>query len=171
MTSTHSQSACPPSYPAGCKTSQPLESSPDPRAYARTCDPPTATTMPYHVRSRPPLAHWILVRVFGWLRRYKMDKWWATVKLNLFGTFAVCSKVAAIASQQDPVNEDGERGVLVNVASAAAIDGQDGQSAYSAAKAGIVGMTLPMARDLSRVGIRCCTILPVRRSRLRSTMI
>eukprot|EP01045_Picozoa_sp_COSAG04_P024250 COSAG04_NODE_3000_length_3291_cov_2.643595_2_plen_235_part_00 len=91
---------------------------------------------------------------------FAMDKWWATVKLNAFGTFAVCSKVSAIASQQDEVTEDGERGVLVNVASVAAQDGQDGQSAYSAGKGAIVAMTLPMARDLSRVGIRVCTILP-----------
>jgi 3-hydroxyacyl-CoA dehydrogenase/3-hydroxy-2-methylbutyryl-CoA dehydrogenase len=88
---------------------------------------------------------------------FGMDKWWATVKLNAYGTFAVCSKVAAITSQQDAVTEDGEKGVLVNVASVAAQDGQDGQSAYSAGKGAIVAMTLPMARDLSRVGIRVNT--------------
>lgn len=91
---------------------------------------------------------------------FGMKNWWNTVKLNAFGTFAVCSKVAAITSQQEPVTEDGERGVLVNVASVAAQDGQDGQSAYSAGKGAIVAMTLPMARDLSRVGIRVNTILP-----------
>lgn len=91
---------------------------------------------------------------------FPMDKWWATVKLNAYGTFAVCSKVAAVASQQDEVTDDGERGVLVNVASAAAVDGQDGQSAYSAGKGAITAMTLPMARDLSRIGVRVCTIMP-----------
>jgi len=91
---------------------------------------------------------------------FGMKNWWNTVKLNAFGTFAVCSKVAAITSQQEAVTEDGERGVLVNVASVAAQDGQDGQSAYSAGKGAIVAMTLPMARDLSRVGIRVNTILP-----------
>jgi NAD(P)-dependent dehydrogenase (short-subunit alcohol dehydrogenase family) len=75
-----------------------------------------------------------------------LDKWWKTVQLNLYGTFAICSKVSAITALQEPVTEDGERGVLVNVASAAAVDGQDGQSAYSAGKGGIVAMTLPMVR-------------------------
>ena len=89
-----------------------------------------------------------------------METWWKTVQLNLYSTMAVCSKVSAISALQDEVTEDGERGVLVNVASAAAQDGQDGQTAYSAGKGGIVAMTLPMARDLSRIGVRVCTIMP-----------
>ena len=93
---------------------------------------------------------------------HSMETWWNTVKLNAFGTFAVCSKVAAVSSQQDDCTDDGEKGVLVNVASVAAQDGQDGQSAYSAGKGAIVAMTLPMARDLSRIGVRVCTIMPVR---------
>ena len=60
----------------------------------------------------------------------------------------------------EPVTEDGERGVIINTGSVAAEDGQIGQAAYSASKGGIVGMTLPIARDLSRDGVRCMTILP-----------
>lgn len=90
----------------------------------------------------------------------KLDTWWKTVRLNIFGTFAVGSKVAAVCAKQGDAGDDGEKGVLVQCASIAAVDGQDGQSAYSAGKAGVVGMTLPMARDLSRVGVRVCTIMP-----------
>ena len=61
---------------------------------------------------------------------------------------------------QNAPNDDGERGVIINTASVAAFDGQIGQAAYSASKGGVVGMTLPIARDLSRTGIRCCTIAP-----------
>ena len=81
------------------------------------------------------------------------------VRLNLVGTYNVASK-AAFAMSSNPPNEHGERGVIVNVASGAAFDGQIGQTAYSASKGGVVGMTLPMARDLSGVGIRVATIAP-----------
>ena len=81
------------------------------------------------------------------------------IKLNLIGTFNVASRAAAVISQQTP-NADGERGVIVNTASIAAFDGQIGQVAYSSSKGGIVGMTLPMARDLAVVGIRVMTIAP-----------
>ena len=81
------------------------------------------------------------------------------IKLNLIGTFNVASRAAAVISQQAP-NADGERGVIVNTASIAAFDGQIGQVAYSSSKGGIVGMTLPMARDLAVVGIRVMTIAP-----------
>jgi NAD(P)-dependent dehydrogenase (short-subunit alcohol dehydrogenase family) len=63
-------------------------------------------------------------------------------------------------SKQDPINEDGGRGVIINTASIAAYEGQIGQAAYSASKGGIVGMTLPIARDLSTLGIRVNTIVP-----------
>ncbi len=82
------------------------------------------------------------------------------VRVNLIGTFN-CLRLCADAMQKnDPVTEDGERGVIVNVASVAAFDGQVGQAAYSASKGGVAGMTLPIARDLSRQGIRVATIAP-----------
>ncbi|TFV62887.1 UNVERIFIED_ORG: 3-hydroxyacyl-CoA dehydrogenase [Bacillus sp. AZ43] len=79
--------------------------------------------------------------------------------VNLVGTFNVLRLASAAMSQTEP-GEDGERGVVVNTASIAAFDGQIGQLAYSASKGGVVGMTLPAARDLSSVGIRVCTIAP-----------
>ena len=82
-----------------------------------------------------------------------------TLKVNLLGTFNVCRLAAALISENNP-NEDGERGVLINTASIAAYDGQMGQVAYAASKGGIAAMTLPMARDLSRSGIRVVTIAP-----------
>jgi NAD(P)-dependent dehydrogenase (short-subunit alcohol dehydrogenase family) len=81
------------------------------------------------------------------------------VRLNLIGTFNVASK-AAFAMTANTPDENGERGAIVNVASVAAYDGQIGQTSYSASKGGVVGMTLPMARDLSGVGIRVNTIAP-----------
>ncbi len=82
-----------------------------------------------------------------------------TIEVNLIGTFNVLRLAAARMLANDP-NSEGERGVIINTASVAAFDGQIGQVAYSASKAGVVGMTLPVARDLSRDGIRCCTIAP-----------
>jgi NAD(P)-dependent dehydrogenase (short-subunit alcohol dehydrogenase family) len=81
------------------------------------------------------------------------------IRVNLIGTFN-CIRVAAAAMSSNPVDEGGERGVIVNTASIAAYDGQIGQSAYSASKGGIVGMTLPLARDLSKLRIRVMTIAP-----------
>jgi NAD(P)-dependent dehydrogenase (short-subunit alcohol dehydrogenase family) len=82
-----------------------------------------------------------------------------TVEINLVGTFNVIRLAAARMAEGTPM-EDGERGVIVNTASAAAFDGQIGQAAYSASKGGVVGMTLPIARDLASLGIRCMTIAP-----------
>ena len=81
------------------------------------------------------------------------------ITINLIGSFNMIRTAATAMSKQEPT-ADGERGVLVNTASVAAFDGQIGQVAYSASKGGVVGMTLPIARDLSRSGIRCCTIAP-----------
>ena len=81
------------------------------------------------------------------------------IQVNLIGSYNVIRLAAARMAQNTP-NEDGERGVIVNTASVAAFDGQIGQAAYSASKGGIVGMTLPIARDLAEVGIRVCTIAP-----------
>jgi NAD(P)-dependent dehydrogenase (short-subunit alcohol dehydrogenase family) len=81
------------------------------------------------------------------------------INVNLIGTFNVLRLAASAIAKTDPL-EFGERGVIVNTASIAAFDGQIGQVAYSASKGGIVGLTLPAARDLSAVGIRVCTIAP-----------
>ncbi|MDI1289198.1 MAG: SDR family NAD(P)-dependent oxidoreductase [bacterium] len=81
------------------------------------------------------------------------------IAVNLLGTFDIVSKVAASMSKTEP-NDDGERGVIIMTASAAAFDGQIGQVAYSASKGGIVGMTLPLARDLGVLAIRVNTIAP-----------
>jgi 3-hydroxyacyl-CoA dehydrogenase / 3-hydroxy-2-methylbutyryl-CoA dehydrogenase len=82
-----------------------------------------------------------------------------TIEVNLIGTFNVLRLAASHMTKNAP-NADGERGVVVNTASAAAFDGQIGQAAYSASKAGVVGMTLPIARDLAKLGIRVVTIAP-----------
>jgi NAD(P)-dependent dehydrogenase (short-subunit alcohol dehydrogenase family) len=81
------------------------------------------------------------------------------IQVNLIGTFNAIRLAAAHMAKNAP-NEDGERGVIVSTASVAAFDGQIGQAAYSASKGGIVGMTLPIARDLAELGIRVCTIAP-----------
>lgn len=81
------------------------------------------------------------------------------VQVNLIGTFN-CIRLCAWEMQKNPPGPDDERGVIINTASVAAFDGQIGQAGYSASKAGVVGMTLPIARDLARSGIRVCTIAP-----------
>jgi NAD(P)-dependent dehydrogenase (short-subunit alcohol dehydrogenase family) len=81
------------------------------------------------------------------------------ININLIGTFNMI-RLAADAMAKQEATAEGERGVIVNTASVAAFDGQIGQAAYSASKGGVVGMTLPIARDLSRSGIRCVTIAP-----------
>lgn len=81
------------------------------------------------------------------------------IKVNLIGTFNVIRLSVLTMSENNP-DANGQRGVIVNTASVAAYDGQRGQAAYSASKAGVVGMTLPLARDLAGEGIRVCTIAP-----------
>lgn len=88
-----------------------------------------------------------------------LDWFTKTVHVNLVGTFNMIRLAAAALANNKP-NEEGERGVIINTASVAAFDGQIGQAAYSASKGGIVGMTLPLARDLARHGIRVMTIAP-----------
>lgn len=95
----------------------------------------------------------------GVSKHYPLDKFERTIQINLIGTFRCIAKSAAGMLSLGPL-EDGERGLIVNTASVAAQDGQVGQAAYSASKAGIVGMTLPIARDLMNDGIRVNTILP-----------
>jgi len=82
------------------------------------------------------------------------------IQVNLIGTFNTLRLCADAMQRNEPVTPDGEKGVIINTASVAAFDGQIGQAAYSASKAGVVGMTLPIARDLARSGIRVCTIAP-----------
>ena len=96
----------------------------------------------------------------GSIKHYPADAFNWLIQINLVGTFRCVALSAAGMMTLDPQNEDGERGAIVNTASVAAEDGQMGQAAYSASKGGIVGMTLPIARDLMSEGIRINTILP-----------
>ena len=102
----------------------------------------------------------------GWAERvtskrgpHALDPFETVIRVNLIGTFNVLRLAAAAMVAQEPT-QSGERGVCVNTASIAAFDGQIGQIAYAASKGGIVGMTLPAARDLARAGVRVCTIAP-----------
>ena len=81
------------------------------------------------------------------------------IHINLIGTY-LCDKAAAALMQHNTPTDDGERGVLIHTSSIAAFEGQIGQAAYSATKAGVAGMTLPIARELARLGIRCVAIAP-----------
>jgi 3-hydroxyacyl-CoA dehydrogenase / 3-hydroxy-2-methylbutyryl-CoA dehydrogenase len=90
---------------------------------------------------------------------FDLDLFKFVIEVNLIGMFDVTRNVAAVMSTNEP-GPDGERGVIVNVASIAAFEGQIGQAAYSASKGGIVGMTLPLARDLASIGVRAVTIAP-----------
>ena len=96
----------------------------------------------------------------GEVCEYPMAEFERMIQLNLIGTFRCITQSAAGILTLEPFNEDGERGVIINTGSIAAIDGQAGQVAYSAGKGGIVGMTLPIARDLMNEGVRINTILP-----------
>ena len=98
-------------------------------------------------------------RVLGKEAPMPLDGFARTVQINLVGSFNV-AKAAANLMQHNAPGEDGERGVIVNTASVAAYEGQIGQAAYSASKGGVVGMTLPMARELAASGIRVVTIAP-----------
>jgi 3-hydroxyacyl-CoA dehydrogenase / 3-hydroxy-2-methylbutyryl-CoA dehydrogenase len=91
---------------------------------------------------------------------HSLDLFKKVIDINLNGTFNVLRLGAFEMAKNKPLNENGERGVIVNTASGAAFDGQQGQAAYAASKAGICGMTLPIARDLSKLGIRIVTIAP-----------
>ncbi|HEY8524261.1 MAG TPA: SDR family NAD(P)-dependent oxidoreductase [Acidimicrobiales bacterium] len=118
-----------------------------------------------------PLRALVTAAGFGWATRtigkdgqyssaHDLGIFQKVIEVNLVGTFN-CIRLAATAmSQTEPVNEDGERGAIVTVASVAAFDGQIGQASYSASKGGVVGMTLPIARDLAAVGVRLNCIAP-----------
>ncbi|MBC8098474.1 MAG: 3-hydroxyacyl-CoA dehydrogenase [Armatimonadetes bacterium] len=90
---------------------------------------------------------------------HPLDAFERVIRVNLIGTFN-CIRLAATLMSENTPNAQGERGVIINTASVAAFDGQMGQAAYAASKGGIVGMTLPIARDLARSGIRVMTIAP-----------
>jgi 3-hydroxyacyl-CoA dehydrogenase/3-hydroxy-2-methylbutyryl-CoA dehydrogenase len=99
-------------------------------------------------------------KTFGKDGPFPLAAWNKTIAVNLTGTFNVARLCAEQIAKNQPLDSYGGRGVIVNIASVAAYDGQIGQVAYSASKAGIVGMTLPMARDLSSIGVRVNTIAP-----------
>jgi NAD(P)-dependent dehydrogenase (short-subunit alcohol dehydrogenase family) len=117
--------------------------------------------------SGPPLRIAVNCAGIGWAQRtigrdgspHDFGAFELVLRVNLIGTFNVLRLAASAISAVEPL-EDGERGVIVNTASIAAFDGQIGQIAYSASKGGVVGMTLPAARDLAPVGIRVLTIAP-----------
>ena len=104
----------------------------------------------------------------GWATRtvgkgnvpHPLDTFEKVVQINLIGTFNLMRLGAAAIGATEPVDKDGLRGVVINTASVAALEGQTGQVAYSASKGGIVGMTLPAARDLSAIGVRVNTVCP-----------
>ena len=98
---------------------------------------------------------------------FPLDKFTFVIKVNLIGTFNMLSRAAAQMAKNEPLDDDGGRGAVVNLASAAAFDGQIGQCAYSASKAGVVGMALPIARDLAAMWVFALTPLhPVSSIRL-----
>ena len=90
---------------------------------------------------------------------HSLEAFEKTIRINLIGTFNVI-RLAGFAMEKNDPNEEGERGVIINTASVAAFDGQIGQAAYSASKGGIVSMTLPIAREFAKAGIRVMTIAP-----------
>src|SRR3954468_7324287 len=98
-------------------------------------------------------------RILGKKGLHDLELYATVVRVNLVGTFNVLAVAAEQIAGTDP-DEQGQRGVIVNTASIAAYDGQVGQAAYSSSKGGIVGLTLPAARDLAQYGIRVCTIAP-----------
>jgi NAD(P)-dependent dehydrogenase (short-subunit alcohol dehydrogenase family) len=101
------------------------------------------------------------IRVLGKDGVFPLDAFRTVVEINLIGTFNVLRLGAERIAKTEPVGPNGEeRGVIINTASVAAFDGQIGQAAYSASKGGVVGMTLPIARDLASKGIRVVTIAP-----------
>jgi len=104
----------------------------------------------------------------GWAERtlnrsgapHGLEAWQKVIAVNLTGTFNTMRLAAAAIAKTEPVDSDGQRGVIINTSSIAGIEGQTGQVAYSASKGGIIGMTVPAARDLSVIGVRVNTICP-----------
>ena len=100
------------------------------------------------------------IKTYGKDGPHPLDAFKKVIDVNLIGTFNVLRLAVESMVKNDPETEDGLRGVVINTASIAAYEGQIGQAGYSASKGGIVAMTLPIARDLASVGIRCNTIVP-----------
>jgi len=100
------------------------------------------------------------IRTMGRNGPFPLDAFKMVINVNLIGTFNVLRLCAAQMAKNEPFNKDGGRGAIINTASIAAYEGQIGQAAYSASKGGVVGMTLPIARDLAVLGIRVNTIVP-----------
>ena len=98
-------------------------------------------------------------RVLGREAPMALDYFAKVIQVNLVGSFNIC-KAAGAAMSSNPPGPDGERGVIISTASVAAFDGQIGQAAYSASKGGIVGMTLPIAREFARIGVRVNAVAP-----------
>lgn len=117
---------------------------------------------------RGPLRAVVNSAGLGWAGRtvdragvpFDLERFEFVIKVNLIGTFNMLSRAAAAMAKTAPLDADGTRGAIVNMASVAAFDGQIGQCAYSASKGGVVGMTLPVARDLASIGVRVNTIAP-----------
>ena len=91
---------------------------------------------------------------------FPLDQYMLVININLVGTFNVSRYAAEQMAKNDPINDDGGRGVIINTAAVAGYEGQVGQVAYSASKGGVIGMTVPMARDLASYGIRVTTMVP-----------
>jgi NAD(P)-dependent dehydrogenase (short-subunit alcohol dehydrogenase family) len=130
------------------------------------CDVTREEQVQAAVAAAGPLRIAVCCAGIGWAEKtagsrgpHAYDPFKALIEVNLIGTFNVLRLAAAAMLRGEP-DEEGERGVIVTTASIAAYDGQIGQLAYSASKGGVVGMTLPAARDLSAAGIRVCTIAP-----------
>lgn len=98
-------------------------------------------------------------KTYGRKGRFPIELFRDVININLIGTFNVLTQAVEKMSENEP-NEDGERGVVINTASIAAFEGQKGQVAYAASKGGLVGITLPIARDLASLGVRIATIAP-----------
>lgn len=99
-------------------------------------------------------------RIVGRDAPHSLDDFRRVIEINLIGSFNILRLSAAAMTGLDPVTEDGERGVIINTASVAAYEGQIGQAAYAASKGGVVGLTLPAARELAKFGVRVVTIAP-----------
>jgi NAD(P)-dependent dehydrogenase (short-subunit alcohol dehydrogenase family) len=139
-------------------------------AHANVADPDEVTAAVEAAKELGPLRALVNAAGVGWATRtigrdgqyssaHDLDRYKWVIEVNLVGTFN-CIRLAATAMSQNEPLTDNERGAIVNVASVAAFDGQIGQAAYSSSKGGVVGMTLPVARDLSAAGIRLNCIAP-----------
>jgi NAD(P)-dependent dehydrogenase (short-subunit alcohol dehydrogenase family) len=136
------------------------------RAAFVACDVTDESAVQGAVEAAGPLRISVCCAGIGWAQRttgkqgpHDLEIFFNVIKVNLIGSFNVL-RLAATAMNENEAGEDGERGVCLNTASIAAFDGQIGQVAYAASKGGIVGMTLPAARDLASRGIRVVTIAP-----------